>query len=139
MEIEPVSTSVVFEETLFISTSVPDLTLDFGTLPEAGTYALYLGDTRDGIRLNSFIIPAHTELKKINTKYIDYNWENIENKPFEEIPLKDWEIRISENPNSEDIVIIEQETSVQNWKITRLGDTLSDEDFNALSQGFCKS
>ena len=64
---------------------------------------------------------------------------NIENKPFEEIPLKDWEIRISENPNSEDIVIIEQETSVQNWKITRLGDTLSDEDFNALSQGFCKS
>lgn len=82
--------------------------------------------------------PAHTELKKINTKYIDYNWENIENKPFGEIPLEDWEIRIPENPSSEDIVVMEQENDVQNWKITRLGDALSDEDFNAL-QGVCKN
>ena len=139
MEVEPVSTSVVFEETLFISTSTPGLTLDFGTLPEAGTYALYLGNAEDGIRLNSFIIPAHTELKKIDKKYINYNWENIENKPFGEISLEDWEIRIPENPDPEDIVVMEQENSVQNWKITRLGNALSDEDFNALSQGLCKS
>jgi len=43
-----------------------------------------------------------------------------------------------DNPNPEDIVVREQETSVQNWKITRLSDALSDEDFNAL-QGVCKS
>jgi len=86
MKIEPASTSVVFEDTLFISTNSPGLTLDnFGTLPEAGTYALYLGNTEDGIRLNSFTIPAHTELKKIDKKYVDYNWDNIENKPFGEV------------------------------------------------------
>lgn len=83
-------------------------------------------------------IPAHIVTKQIDTKYIDYDWENIENKPFGETPFEDWEIRMPDNPNPEDIVITEQEDSVQNWKITRLGDALSDEDFNAL-QGVCKS
>ena len=83
IEIDPGSTSVVFVESLFVSVSVNSgVTLDYGTLPTAGTYALYLGNTEDGIRLNSFTIPAHTELKQIDKKYIDYDWDNIENKPF---------------------------------------------------------
>lgn len=104
MKIEPASTSVVFEETLFISTSVSGLTLDFGTLPEAGTYALYLGDTRDGIRLNSFIIPAHTELKKIDKKFLHLDWADIENKPFGETQIPATHYDLSDTSKYTDIV-----------------------------------
>lgn len=104
MKIEPVSTSVVFEETLFISTNTPGLTLDFGTLPEAGTYALYLGNTEDGIRLNSFTIPAHTELKKIDKKFLHLDWADVENKPFGEVQIPAAHYDLSDTSKYTDIV-----------------------------------
>lgn len=104
MKVEPVSTSVVFEETLFISTNTPGLTLDFGTLPEAGTYALYLGNTEDGIRLNSFTIPAHTELKKIDKKFLHLDWADVENKPFGEVQVPATHYDLSDTSKYTDIV-----------------------------------
>lgn len=105
-------------------------------IEEKGTYAIKVSIEafNTNSQLNSVTIPAHTELKKIDTKYINYDWENIENKPFGEIPIEDWEVRMPENPSQEDIIVFEQETSFKNWKITYLGAALSNEDFNNLNK-----
>lgn len=120
---------------IFASVLQDGVTISGISTETKGLYALHCEvDNYATWEGTSVKIPAHTELKKIDKKYIDYDWENIENKPFGEILFEDWEIRMPDNPNPEDIVVSEQETSVQNWKITRLGDALSNEDFNALQR-----
>ena len=118
---------------IFVSALQDNVIVEGVNIEKKGFYALQ-GEinnyaTWEGTAIK---IPASTMTKQIDTKYINYDWENIENKPFGEIPIEDWEVRMPENPSPEDIIVFEQETSVQNWKITYLGAALSNENFNNL-------
>lgn len=95
---DPQLTSVLWNGMpLFISVYAPvneetdEISVEFDA---AGFYAItcsYQGSEWRGLAIKD---PAHTELKQIDKKYIDYNWDNIENKPFGEttIPAQSYDL-----------------------------------------------
>lgn len=91
LEIDPVSIVVHLDGTnlgtngfpMLISVLDDNVTINNFTVEEKGLYAY--SASINGYRTwecTACQDPAHTELKQIDKKYIDYDWDNIENKPF---------------------------------------------------------
>ena len=118
---------------VLLSVASNNTIIDGIEIAEKGTYGLRLyAEGSMEVKLISCSIPTHTILKQIDKKYIDYNWDNITNKPFYDIPLSDYELIMPDNPDSEDIICLDKEDyyRVRAYNVFNINEELDLDEFN---------